>query len=116
MVTGSLVNTTADRICNASFLAPCGTMLPFNCLPPITSKPVTISVYSRITNPRFAGYTDYSPITDEFVAQSSEQVELSKNENVTGKQVQYGIIPIADTISRTVEKVAGDIAGDGYRL
>ena len=35
---------------------------------------------------------------------------MSKNENVTGKQVQYGIIPIADTISRTVEKVAGDMS------
>lgn len=84
--------------------------IPLSCATSTTPKPVTISVYSRITNPRFAGYTDYSPITDEFVAQSSEQVELSKNENVTGKQVQYGIIPIADTISRTVEKVAGDMS------
>ena len=38
MVTGSAVNTTADKICKASFLAPCGVIFPLRAFPPMTSN------------------------------------------------------------------------------
>ena len=44
ITTFSLVSKTAQIICKASFFAPCGTISPFNCLPPVTSK---IAIYGK---------------------------------------------------------------------
>ena len=38
IVTFSLVNSTAEITCNASFFAPCGMISPFNGFPPIISN------------------------------------------------------------------------------
>src|SRR5690606_32123351 len=44
MVTFSLVNSTADITCKASFLAPCGVICPFRGFPPIISKEFLVIV------------------------------------------------------------------------
>ena len=67
--------------------------------------PVTVSIYMRITNPRFTGYTH-----ERLVAQSAEQVILSTREDVTSGITQTGIVPFANTIARDVNNLAGDMS------
>ena len=50
MVIGSAVNTTADKTCKASFLAPCGVILPLSALPPMTSNELIVLFQNLIKN------------------------------------------------------------------
>lgn len=76
-----------------------------------TPSPVTISIYVVVTNPRFTGYSNTDVITrSEMIAQSNEQVTLSKQENVTSGLRETGLIDFTNTIARDITNIAGDMS------
>jgi hypothetical protein len=80
-----------------------------------TPSDVTVSMYCKITNPRFAGYTHEGIVapTDtvlEFTAQSNEQTILSTQQNVASQPQQSGILDIADKVAKDIAVVAADMS------
>jgi hypothetical protein len=105
------VSTTIRSTVPWRLYAWCG--VPLTSANSATVAPVTVSIYGRITNPRFCGYTNSTTLQEEMVAQSNdfkEQDTLSKNENCTAPIGEVGIIPLPSEIARKVSVLAGDMS------
>lgn len=82
--------------------------VPLSSATSATPSSVTVSIYCKITNPRFVGYT-HEPLPD-IVAQSSEQNVLSIRNNVADVPKSTGIFSVAEKVAKDVTAIAADMS------
>lgn len=87
--------------------------VPLTSAQSATPSPVTISIYGRIIEPRFAGFTHH-PIMNaqmyDMEAQSNEQLALSRTSNTTEPTKSTGIFQLGSKIAKDVTVLASDMS------
>jgi len=88
--------------------------VPLSSAQSATPSPVTISIFGRIVEPRFTGFTHQSILTaqsgDMEAQSSSEQLSLSRTSNTTEPTKSVGFFQLGKKVAKDVTVLASDMS------